>query len=172
LQETAVQRSRRLISFGLPLILSAVAIFNAGPARAADADSEDRLAVDAPQDIARATDSGRQEPTAFAQKRLAKLKSALRITPEQEAQWSAFSDTVLMQMEQWKASHQQEQSAPVSAPERIDRQIERMRRSVTTFEVVGQAAKDLYAALGPDQRKIADEKLLRWHGRRGESGRS
>ena len=160
-----MQQPRRLISFGLPLFLSAVAIFSMGPAHAADADSEEQLAADATQDIAQATESGRHDPVAFAQKRLAKLKSALRITPEQEAQWSTFSDTVQMQMAQWKTAHQQGPSTMVSAPERIDRQIERMKRSVATFEVVGLAAKDLYGALNPDQRKIADEKLLRWQGK-------
>lgn len=160
-----MQRSRKLISFGLLLLLSAVAIFNAGLAQAADAESEDRPAANAPEDIAQATEAGRQDRAAFAQKRLAKLKSELRITPEQEAQWSAFSETVLLLMEQWKTAHQQARSAPVSAPERIDRQIERMRQSVATFEVMGQAAKELYAGLSPEQRQIADEKLLRWQGR-------
>lgn len=160
-----MQRSRKLFSFGLPLLLSAVATFNAGLAQAADADSEDRPAVNAPEGIAQATEAGRHDPAAFAQKRLAKLKSELRITPEQEAQWSAFSDTVLLQMEQLKTAHQQARSIPVSAPERIDRQVERMRQSVATFEVMGQAAKELYAALSPAQRQVADEKLLRWKGR-------
>ncbi len=92
------------------------------------------------------------------------LKSKLSITPEQEAQWSAFSDTVLQQVEQMKASHQQRKSIPATAPERIDRQVELMKQRVAGFEAMGQAAKGLYAVLSPEQQQIADHKLLRWHG--------
>jgi hypothetical protein len=33
------------------------------------------------------------------------------------------------------------------------------------FESVGQAAKALYATLSPEQQRIADDKLMRWHHR-------
>ena len=40
-----------------------------------------------------------------------------------------------------------------------------MKQGVARFEAVGQAAKELYAALSPDQQEVADAKLLRWQGR-------
>jgi hypothetical protein len=42
-----------------------------------------------------------------------------------------------------------------------------MKERAAAFETVGQAAKALYAELSPEQQQIADEKLLRWHARRG-----
>jgi hypothetical protein len=164
-KETVMQAKRKFVSLTLPILLSAVTLGSAAPARAADADSEDQVAATVAADVGRAGDAKRHDPAEFAQKRLAKLKSQLRITPEQEAQWSAFSDSVMQQIAQMKAAHEARQGRPATAPERIDRQVERMKQGVARFEAMGQAAKQLYATLSPDQQQVADEKLLRWQGR-------
>lgn len=157
-----MQPTSRFASLVPLLLLSSAALVNSGVALAAD--SEDRPAAIASADTAQADQAGRRDPAVFVQKRLAKLKSKLGITADQEAQWSAFSDTVLQQVQQMKAAHQQRKSAPVTAPERIDRQVELMKQRVAGFEAMGQAAKGLYAVLSPEQQQIADHKLLRWHG--------
>jgi protein CpxP len=153
---------RKLFLIGMPVLLTAVVTSTF--AQSADADREDATIASARADSS-GTDA-RHDPVAFAQQRLARLKSKLAITAEQEPQWSAFSNTVLQQMEQFKAQHQGGKTSAQTAPERIDRQVAWMKERAAAFETVGQAAKTLYAALSPEQQQIADEKLLRWHARR------
>jgi len=161
-----MKATRKLVLIGVPLVLSAIATSGPGLAQSADVEREDATVASARADSA-GTDAKRHDPVAFAQQRLAQLKSELAITPEQEAQWSAFTNTVLQQMEQFKARHQGGRTAARTAPERIDRQVAWMKERAAAFETVGQAAKALYAELSPEQQQIADEKLLRWHARRG-----
>jgi protein CpxP len=163
-QELAMRQTRRFASLVLHLLLSTAALVNSGSAPAAGADREDRPTVIASADTPQAGQGDRCDPAVFVQKRLTKLKAKLDIRPEQETQWDAFSQTVLQQVEQMKATHQQRKGGPVTAPERIDRRIEMMKQRVAGFEAVGQAAKGLYAVLSPAQQQIADHRLLRWHG--------
>ena len=153
---------KKLLSLALPLMLSAAVGIAAGIARAESTDAGDQLAAAEAQP--QSTQHRHHDPAAYAQKRLDTLKAALSITPEQEPQWSAFADSVMQQVNQMKAAHDQWKDVPATAPERIDRQIAMMKQRTASFEAVGQAAKGLYTALNPDQRHVADEKLLRWHG--------
>jgi hypothetical protein len=155
---------RKLVLIGMPVLLTAVATSTF--AQSADADRDDATITAAQADSSSAPDGKRQDPVAFAQQRLARLKSKLAITAEQESQWSAFASTVLQQMEEIKARRQGRNTVARTAPERIDRQVAWMKERAAAFEAVGQAAKTLYAALSPEQQQVADEKLLRWHARR------
>jgi len=157
-----MQHSKKLLSLAIPLMLSAAVSIGAGLAYAEGSDSAAQLA--AAEDQSQSMQRKHHDPVAYAQKRLDKLKAALSITPEQEPQWSAFADSVMQQMNQMKAAHEQWKDVPATAPERIDRQIAMMKQRTASFEAIGQAAKGLYAALNPDQQHVADEKLLRWHG--------
>jgi hypothetical protein len=163
-QELAMQSSQRFTLLVPLLLLSSAALVNSASALAAETDSEDRAAAIASADTPQSTQADRRDPSVFVQKRLARLKAKLAITPEQEPQWTAFSETVLQQVQQMKAAYQQRKGAPATAPERIDRQVEMMKQRVAGFEAMGQAAKGLYAVLNSDQQQIADHKLLRWHG--------
>jgi protein CpxP len=154
---------RKLFLIGLPVLLTAVATSTF--AQSADADREDATIASARADSS-GTDARGNDPVAYAQQRLARLKSKLAITAEQEPQWSAFTSTVLQQMEQFKAAHQGRKTSAQTAPERIDRRVAWMKERAAAFETVGEAAKTLYAALSPEQQQIADEKLLRWRARR------
>ena len=157
-----MQHGKKLLSLAIPLMLSAAVSIGAGIARAEGTDAGDQMAAaeGQPESMQRM----HHDPAAYAQKRLEKLKSALGITPDQEPQWSAFADSVMQQVNQMKAAHEQWKDVPATAPERIDRQIAMMKQRTASFEAIGQAAKSLYATLNPDQQRIADEKLLRWHG--------
>jgi phosphoketolase len=162
-----MKATRKLAVVGLPFVLSLLAILNPGFAQSADTDREDESVASARPDSAGGTDATRHDPIAFAQKRLSHLKSKLAITAAQEPQWSAFSDTVMQQMEQMKAAHQGGKPKAQTAPERIDRQVAWMKERTAALEAMGQAAKELYATLSPEQRQIADQRLMRWHARRG-----
>ena len=161
-----MKATRKFSLIGVPVLLAALVTSGSAFAESADADREDATVATAQTDPPTATDAKRHDPVAFAQQRLARLKSKLAITAEQEPQWSAFSNTVLQQMEQFKAAHQGRRPAARTAPERIDRQVAWMKERAAAFETVGEAAKTLYATLSPEQQQIADEKLLRWHARR------
>jgi len=161
-----MKATRKFVLIAAPLLLTAIGTSSPGFAQSADEDRQDDAVASATADSSGAH-AKRHDPVASAQQRLARLKSELAITAEQEPQWSAFTNTVLQQMEQFKARHHDGRTAARTAPERIDRRVAWMKERTAAFEAVGQAAKTLYAELSPEQQQIADEKLLRWHARRG-----
>jgi len=103
--------------------------------------------------------------------RLAYAKTALKITPAQEAQWNALA-TVLrrhaaamdQQVTQRRAA---DRNQPVSAIERLTRRQAMMAEAATRMNEVLEAAKPLYAVLSDDQKKDADALLNRGGGRGG-----
>jgi len=119
-----------------------------------------------------------RSPTERAEARLAYIKTALKITASQEAQWESFANVLRKhagetdkRMQQRRAQAPQ-QGAPraerrnVSAIDRLERTQQRMAvRSARLNEVIA-AAKPLYAALSPEQQQVADSMLAR-QGKRG-----
>lgn len=121
-------------------------------------------------------------PSERIEARLAYLKTALKITDAQEAQWTGFADTLRQHAraadERFKARRaQRELRATRSRPTAIERMEHRQARLVAATERLSQtlaAAKPLYAALSPEQQQIADELFarqgrggFRHHGRHG-----
>lgn len=98
---------------------------------------------------------------ARAEQRLARQKQALQITPRQEAAWQVYSDTIRQSMQRPERSAH-EKSQPLSAPERLSRQIERMKQRTAKMEQVAVALQNLYAQLSPAQREIADRQAARF----------
>ena len=114
-------------------------------------------------------------PSERIEARLAELKTALRITDAQQPQWNAFADTLRKQaragdqrMKERMAQRQKgAKPAPLTAIQRLERrQAFLAAASARTGEVLA-AAKPLYAALSPEQQKIADDLLAKRGGRRG-----
>jgi hypothetical protein len=138
------------------------------------------LAQDAPPatQAAPAQKSQRQVrmPSERVEARLAEIKNALKITDAQQPQWNAFADTLRKQAragdERMKERMAQRQKgakpAPMTAIQRLERrQAFLAAASARTGEVV-TAAKPLYAALSPEQQKIADDLLAKRTSRRGQ----
>ena len=93
--------------------------------------------------------------------RLAALKTELGITAEQDSAWQAFVRNAKQQFEKrqaWFGKMQEAQSA-ASVPERLERRNEVMKQRQSEIEANTAALKDLYAALTPEQKAIADERL-------------
>jgi len=151
----------RISRFALPLLIGSLTL--SSPLLSLAADPQADKPVAAAGDTPSAAPHRQHDPAAFVQKRLDRLKSDLHITAEQEPQWSAFSSSVLQQVEQMKAAHQGAKELPAKAPERIDRQVEMMKQRLASFETIAQAAKALYAGLNADQQQIADQRLLKFH---------
>lgn len=113
-------------------------------------------------------------PSERVEARLAYLKTALKITDAQQSQWDAFADTLRkharegdqrVQAMRAEGAARREKGAQPTAIERMERGQARLTAASTRLNETLAAAKPLYAALSPEQQKIADELLTpRRHG--------
>jgi len=90
---------------------------------------------------------------------LAALKEQLGITAKQDAAWQAFTKNAKQQSESrqaWFGKMQQARRAG-SAPEFLAQQTEFMKQRQAELEANAAALKNLYAALTPEQKEIADQ---------------
>jgi len=120
-----------------------------------------------------------RSPTDRVEARLAYLKTALKITPAQESQWNAYADvrrkqareaTDRMQAFKTQMAERQQKGTPPTAIERMERRQAMMATASARLNETLAATKPLYAALSPEQQKIADE-LLAPRGRGGSGHR-
>jgi hypothetical protein len=151
--------------------------------------------TEAPEIIAQATASERatpqrgtperralRMPSERMEARLAYVRTALKITDAQQAQWETFANVLRKQardmdqrvqsrMEQRREAGSQRPERPqVSAIERLERQQQRLAQRSSRLDEVVAAAKPLYAAFSPEQKQIADQMLSREGQRRGHQG--
>lgn len=112
-------------------------------------------------------------PSERTEARLAYLKTALKITDAQQPQWDAFADTLRKQAREADQRMQalrteaagREKGARPTAIERMERGQARLAAASARLNETLSAAKPLYAALSPEQQKLADELLTpRRHG--------
>ncbi|MBP6338834.1 MAG: Spy/CpxP family protein refolding chaperone [Vitreoscilla sp.] len=115
------------------------------------------------------------DKAAMAEKRLASLKTELKITAQQESAWQAFAAKATEQAKAMQAQHQQRmqernKAAPAnaSAPERMAEHLGQMKQHLAGMEGMQASVNDLYAALTPEQRALADKHFDRMH--RGPGG--
>jgi len=96
-----------------------------------------------------------------AEDQLTGLKSELGITDKQEGAWQAYANSVKKQSEGHQArwSKMQQARGAGSAPEFLAQQTEIMKERQAELEASAKAMKDLYAALTPEQKAIADQDL-------------
>jgi Spy/CpxP family protein refolding chaperone len=99
-------------------------------------------------------------PAAAADARLAYLKSELKITSGQENAWKAFADNAKQQAEAMQALRTTMQGGtPATAPERMELRNQIMKQRQEQLEKSTAAFKDLYAALTPEQKALADQRF-------------
>ncbi|OIR01912.1 hypothetical protein GALL_159990 [mine drainage metagenome] len=119
------------------------------------------------EDQASNTESGckarqHSDPVANSEKNLSAFKKELNITGDQEQVWDAYAEKTKSNVKDIRdrmieAMHDQ----PQTAPERFDRHIQLMRNRLANFEKMDDALKQLYAALTPEQKAIADRHFSR-----------
>jgi predicted nucleic acid-binding Zn-ribbon protein len=98
------------------------------------------------------------DPAAAADWRLSGLKSELKITAAQESAWKAFADQTRQQAEAMqKLMTSAQGSAQATAPERLEQRNQIMKKRQEQMEKGTAAFKDLYAALSPEQKALADQ---------------
>lgn len=113
-------------------------------------------------------------PSERVEARLASLKTALKITDAQQTQWDAFAETLRkhareadqrVQAMRAEGAARREKGARPTAIERMERGQTRLAAASARLAETLAVAKPLYAALSPEQQKIADELLTaRRHG--------
>lgn len=108
--------------------------------------------------------------------RIAQLKTTLKITDAQLPQWNAFADTLRKQAraggERMKARQASTQGAkPATAIEQLERRKAALAAASARMDELLASARPLYAALSPEQQKIADGLLARRGGRDGHRQR-
>ena len=97
-------------------------------------------------------------PAAAADWRLSGLKSELKITAAQESAWKAFADQTKQQAEAMqKLMSSVQGSAQAAAPERLELRDQMMKKRQEQMEKSTASFKELYAALSPEQKALADQ---------------
>ena len=104
------------------------------------------------------------DPVAKVEKRLASFKEELKITSDQEQVWATYAEKTKSNVKDIRdrmdeAMHDK----PQTAPERFDRHIELMKQRLASFEKMDDALKQLYMALTPEQKAIADRHFAKMH---------
>ncbi|OIQ99494.1 hypothetical protein GALL_184310 [mine drainage metagenome] len=102
------------------------------------------------------------DPVANSEKHLLAFKRELKITNDQEQAWNTYAEKTRSNVKDIRdrtneAMHDQ----PQTAPERFDRHIALMKERLASFEKMDEALKQLYAALTPEQKAIADRHFSR-----------
>ena len=104
------------------------------------------------------------DPVAYAQRNLQSLRTRLALAPGQASAWNAFVDAVLNQSRDMQAQMSQISQGPASAPDRMDRMAQMMRRNADGMAAVARALRQLYSQLDPNQRSIVDQEFSRGPG--------
>jgi LTXXQ motif family protein len=91
--------------------------------------------------------------------RIAFLRTELRITDAQSQQWNAFADALRANAKAMTGMHGQMPGAGATAPERAERQVKAMSTFLDGMKAIAGAETALYAVLGDEQKKTADELL-------------
>lgn len=95
-----------------------------------------------------------EDRAAFTDARIAALKAGLRLTPEQEKNWSAFENAlrdISKMRTEHRAAMQQQQPQP-----RLDDPVERLRRQADMLTNIGATLKRLADAQEPLYKSLDD----------------
>ena len=105
-------------------------------------------------------------PSERVEARLAYVKTALKITDAQQQQWDAYAAAVRKEanaMDQRMQTFRQERGARRERPNAVER-LERLQsfhtEAANRINELLSAEKPLYAALSPEQKRLADEVLM------------
>jgi chromosome segregation ATPase len=117
-------------------------------------------------------------PSERVEARLAYIRTALKITDAQQAQWNAFAETLRNQtrsadqrMQEFRAQREQRGTGErPNAIARLEREQQRYTASLAHVNERLAVQRPLYAALSTEQKAVADE-VLAPRGHRGGSFR-
>ena len=95
----------------------------------------------------------------FVAGRIAFLKAELKITPQQEAQWSKVADAMRANAKATDAARAQISEGPKNAVQALETRGHMAETMAKNTERLLVAFRPLYQNLSPDQQKMADEIL-------------
>lgn len=111
-----------------------------------------------------------RSPGQFAEKRLEKLHADLKLAPEQEAAWKAWSDPIRQHAAAMGDKHKEREAMKaLPAPERMEKMLERMKEHEKRMEAQLAVTKTFYGQLNAEQKKAFDA-FHPFGGARGERG--
>lgn len=95
---------------------------------------------------------------------LDQLESELKPSAEQRAAWNAYADKILQLADDMTRSQFAARIAPrptdLTAMQQLDQLTDGERNRFTAIEAIAELGKALYATLTPEQKVIADQKLV------------
>lgn len=116
-------------------------------------------------------------PTERVEARLAYVRTALKITDAQQAQWNAYAAAVRQEaaerekkMQAWHEKRAQGRKESPSAVERLDRAEKMHAQAIARLDSRIAVVKPLYASLNAEQKKVADVVLVPQRHRHGGFG--
>ena len=97
--------------------------------------------------------------------RLALMEMDLQLTPQQKETWQAFANKVRayasdISRERARAGIPPPEGTPIGGLQHIDLVADRARIRLNELEDIRTAANALYATFSPDQKKIADARMI------------
>lgn len=105
-------------------------------------------------------------------KRNAALKTQLKITPEQEGAWNAYTAAIKPPADMGKKYPDRAEMAKLTTPERIDKmrtlREQHHKDMIAAMDRRDDATKTFYAALNAEQKKTFDTAHAHMGGRHGE----
>lgn len=97
------------------------------------------------------------------EKRQADLRDKLQLTANQEGAWQAYTSSMTPPAK--GARPDRAEWEKLSAPERMEKQLQKMKEHQARLETRLSATKTFYAALTPEQQKVFNDNTHRGHGR-------
>lgn len=161
---------------GTTLVTFCLAATTAAPAIAQTTSNSNSPAVSARAH--RFADHPFSRPTERVEARLAYVKTALKIADAQQSQWNAYANLVRKNAQEMEQRFQSRRSGePARARHQRSNAIERLEKAqsfhaeaITRINQLLAVEKPLYAALSPEQQKVANVVLnLRMRPMRGPS---
>lgn len=118
----------------------------------------------------------KHDPAKFKErmeKRQAELRDKLKLTQNQEAAWKTFTASMAPAADRAKRPDRAEMEK-LTAPERMEKMLERSKQRQDAMAARLQAVKKFYAQLTPEQQKVFNDEFAKPHrfGRHGHHERS
>ena len=120
---------------------------------------------------------GKMDPAkmqAWMDKRNASLKAVLKLTAAQEGAWTTYTAAMKPPAGLMGTRPDRAEMEKLTSPERIDKMkalhTQRMTDMNAVMEKHGEATKDFYATLTPEQQKVFDANAMPRQGRDGRKG--
>lgn len=102
---------------------------------------------------------GMMDPGARVDQRLTRLKSAIKLTAQQEPLWQAFAEKSKEEAGKGMQAMRErmKDNKQLTAPERFREMQEGMKQRLAAMEAINESFNRLYSALTPEQKAAADK---------------